>query len=77
MKESKAQMQETIQKVGQAHKCAPERCGTGGKSYLHLTGGHRFQLAPQVRRRRVQRKRSVNKIRASDFRAETWTKGSY
>lgn len=70
-------MQEIIQQVGQAHKCAPERCGAGGKSYLHLTGGDRFQLAPQVRRRRrVQRKRSVNKIRASDFRAESWTKGS-
>ena len=72
-------MQEIIQQVGlamQQHKCAPERCGAGGKSYLHLRGGDRSQLAPQLRRRRVQRKRSMNKIKASDFSAETLSKGS-
>lgn len=61
----------------QQHKCAPERCGAGGKSYLNLRGGDRSQLAPQIRRRRrVQRRRSMNKIRASDFSAETLIKGS-
>lgn len=58
------------------HTNVLQRCGPGGKSHLHLTGSDRPQLAPWVRWRRVQRKRSVNKIRASDFRAETLTKGS-
>lgn len=44
------------------HECAPESRGGGGKSHLHLTGGDRSQLAPQIRRRRMQRKRPMNKI---------------
>lgn len=64
-------MHKTTQQLGQAHKCAPERCGAGGKPYLHLTGGEKSQLAPLVRRRRrrVQRKRSVNKI---SLRLQSW-----